>query len=229
MRTVVIKLASGKEKAIDYPTTYFDVKTKTFIKLVSEWNLNKFEVTPESLIKVFGVATDHDWMDYALTTDNRIESAMLKCVRFILEQVEDLNFLPIPKYFTIDGKSYELPKNLGKLTLGQNLHIRMVIEDKDIRSKIAFATAIYMQPIIDKAPFNTDRVKYYEQLILEMPVTDVYPVGFFFLRQLGSFGKEPLLSWHQILSMFLTLLKNVKTFIKTPRLSYLIPTGKSYS
>lgn len=228
MRTVVIKLASGKEKAIDYPTTYFDVKTKTFIKLVEGWNLNKFEVTPESLIKVFGVATDHDWMDYALTTDNRIESAMLKCVRFILEQVEDLNFLPIPKYFAIDGKTFELPKNLGKLTLGQNLHIRMVIEDKDIRSKIAFATAVYMQPIIDGMPFNTDRVKYYEQLMLEMPVTDIYPVGFFFLRPLENFGKEPMLSWRQILSMLLRRLESVVSFTKTQKSSYLIPTGKSY-
>lgn len=52
---------------------------------------------------------------------------------------------------------------------------------------ISFAVAVYLQPFYDKAEFDLDRAKNLEQFILQMPIKEIYPVGFFLLtKQLKS-------------------------------------------
>lgn len=54
---------------------------------------------------------------------------------------------------------------------------------------ISFAVAVYLQPLYDKAEFDLNRAKNLEQFILKMPITLIYPIGFFLLSQHLKSGK----------------------------------------
>jgi len=61
---------------------------------------------------------------------------------------------------------------------------------------MSIVTAIYLQPLYDKkyyglkeSLFDFHRAKELEKHILKLPITEVFPIGFFFLKQLRSYGK----------------------------------------
>jgi hypothetical protein len=78
---------------------------------------------------------------------------------------------------------------------------------------ISTACAIYLQPLIDGGEFNADRVAQVELELMEKPILQFYPVGFFFLKQYQNFGKSRIENFLQYLKKMLT-----KTILKYPHL-----------
>ena len=183
----VVTLASGKKEEIVFPLTYYETPTGVYERVHAEWS---GEMTPESLLKLFSIITGKDYTEYRDSTDLRIEAMMLEAVGFVVNNPVDLQAIPKPKFFKIDGRVLELPEyevKYKKFTLGQLLLIRRVGMMKDIRAGISLAVAVYIQPLLD-GKFDDERVDYYKELVKQLPITDTFPIGFFILRRANNLG-----------------------------------------
>lgn len=185
MRRLTVTLANGKKEDVEVPTTFYDCPTWLFEKIYDQWD---FSTTPESFVRLFSIVTGGNYTDYINSTDAKIEKAILTGTNFFLNNVIELHKLPLPKTFKIEDKEVPIPTELKALTLGQNLYIRRLISNKDIRSGISLACAVYLQPLLDKGKFDDKRVEYYANEIKKMPITSTYAVGFFFLKPLNNYG-----------------------------------------
>lgn len=93
------------------------------------------------------------------------------------------------------------------MTLGQNFHIRAeMAKATNIESLISFATAIYLQPLIDESDFDLTRARMLEEQILDLNVFEIFPIGFFLLSKLNNSGSVGLLH------LLLRKLKKMKTW-----------------
>lgn len=184
-RSYHAKLANGKTIEGKLPLTLYETPTGMFEKVYDKWD---GLVTHESLAKLFAIITDQDIKDYLDSTDERLEATIVKCTQFILENQVDLNKLEVPKFFKYKEDLIMLPTELRNMTLGQNLYIRSRGINKDIRGCVALATAVYLQPLIDHTGFNDKRAEALAMEFRDLPITEIYPIGFFICRRLNSNG-----------------------------------------
>jgi hypothetical protein len=63
-------------------------------------------------------------------------------------------------------------------------------EVKTFDELISLTVAIYMQPIIDGGDFDPDKAMILHEKVLDLPITDTYPVGFFFAKSLMNYGQN---------------------------------------
>lgn len=217
MRKYIVTLSDGSKDEIEVPLTYYDMPTWMYEDIHEKWD---GLLTPESLIKLFSIVTKRNFKDYASSTDSKLESLLLNSVRFILENQMDMNALVRDDSFSIDGITVVLPTELKKLTLGQNLYIRRCLYNKDIRSGIALACAVYLQPLLDNDNFKDDRVEYWADRIRQMPIVKTYPIGFFILRRLNSSGNGLIRLWDLICSIMQRSIAAVLQSLPKPNLNY---------
>lgn len=217
MVTIAIETASGKKRLIECPTSIFEMTTELYQKIITDWT---YDETLTSIIKLFALMTGQPFADYYDSTDLELERAVVKYTKFIYFMEADLQLLPQLNYFKYGNREIPLPKNLGRLTLAQNLFMKKAITSKDSRSYIAFALAIYLQPLIDGSQFNEDRVDQLEKEFLQLPISQTYQVGFFYSSQRKPYGP--------LQRLFLPLTKRithaqvyVKRSLSMPKLTYL--------
>lgn len=181
MRRLIVQTTSSKV-VIECPLAYSELKTKTFEKLWTEW---KGDVSPKGLIQLFALVTDKHYSDFDVSADEALMDTLYKAVQFII--TDNIDELPMPGVFVTRMGTVLIPKDLGRLTLAQNLHVHQLLA-KGPRANLARITAIYLQPIIDGGPFDEDRVEVLAAEISDMPVSRVYPVASFFIKKHGSYG-----------------------------------------
>jgi len=181
---------------IDCPTSWRTCSTGVFQSIIREWEPDK-EIKDRSVLKLFNlligmeVSPEEDDLD--------LEAAIWECTRFVYQESMDFTKLPVPDQIILNNKLIQFPKDLGRLKIGQNIHVRQALQSvKDPNEVISIVTAIYLQPAFDAITYgiNKDESKFdyhraleVEKIILQQPITLVYPVGFFFLKQLRSYGK----------------------------------------
>jgi hypothetical protein len=197
MKEYIITLASGEKETVKFPLTWFDTPTELYERIWEEWDQS---ASPESLVKLFSIITGGKYTDYITSTDNRIERIILEAVKFVVQNPVDLQSMPKPRWFKIEGRTIELPKydiQYKRFSLGQMLTIRKLMYNKDVRSGISLACALYVQPLLD-GKFDDNRVDYYQAIIKKMPITDTFPIGFFILRRANNVGNGLLNYLHLI-------------------------------
>lgn len=90
--------------------------------------------------------------------------------------------LKVPDSIVIEpgARVIVLPKKITSLSIGQNMMVRRKLEEVElIDQAVAYALAVFIEPLISGKPFNSDNVDQIEQLLLDMPANAVYPAGFF--------------------------------------------------
>jgi hypothetical protein len=161
---------------------------------------------PKDPVGLFSILTDQDYEFINNSTDPDIEIRMNACIDFFFSDPEGFKGVGLQKIIKIDNKILEVPSRPGALTLGQAIQLRRrIAETKFLQENIAAAAAIYLQPLYDEAPFDMDKALDLEKILLTMPITRIYPVGFFLLRRLTSSGRWYLIS---SLQMRLTAIEN---------------------
>ena len=189
---VAIRLTSGEK--VKTPDCWANTPTEVFQRIISKWEPEK-EIKDRSRLKLFNlmigmeINPEDDDLDLA--------AAIWECTKYVYLEPMDFTALPVPKTITLGGKLISFPKDLGRLKIGQNIHARQERQNvKDPNEAMSIVTAIYLQPIYDKiqyglpeSHFDFHRAKELEKLILQLPITEVYLVGFFFLKQLKNYGK----------------------------------------
>ena len=219
---VAIRLASGERLRV--PNSWRTTTTDIFQKIIEQWEPDK-PIKERSVLKLFNIMIG---MDISPEEDDLdLEAAIWECTRYVYNEQIDFAKLPLPKYFNIGGVVIELPKDLGRLKIGQNIHVRQELQAvKDPNAAMSIVTAIYLQPIYDKVVyglkeslFDFHRAKELEKIILQMPITDVYPVGFFFLMQLRTYGRGFLPNLSRMIQM---KIQSVQLLLNWRRLKNLI-------
>lgn len=103
---------------------------------------------------------------------------------------------PDKKLFTFEGKQYKVPKDLSFQRFGQKVLLQNKLLSEEPADCIAYAVALYMQPILDGS-FDDEKIEPLEQKILLMPALDIFWIATFFLnklklfKRLGSVGFNP--------------------------------------
>ncbi len=206
---VIVKDPNGNKIAT--PDRWSNCSTRIFQRIIYEWQ-PELAIKDRSRLLLFSILIDKPEQLIAESSDPALEAALYECTRFVYEDPTDFTKLPVPEEITIAGVPIKLKRDLGRMTIGQNIHVRgelndnalvKTADDKLFAKRVSTTAAIYLQPQFDamiqlqvgKMPFDFDSAKQLEQIILEMPITEVYPVGFFFLNQLYLSGQPSLKSW----------------------------------
>lgn len=161
-------------------------------------------------IELFNILTGTSYAK--IKADTSLGSAFFDAINFAYFPSTVSN-QKLPNVLKIDaGHIIEIPKKVGSLSVGQAIAVRERLEqvekrlletpktyffnpDKDkimvsyYEEAISFTVAVYLQPLYDKAEFDLNRAKNLEQFILKMPITLIYPIGFFLLSQHLKSGK----------------------------------------
>jgi hypothetical protein len=202
--TSLIKKGNRKEKVtLSIPESWNEISVEQYQRIVKEWDGYDW-------IKLFSILSGLEVNDISTSTDGKLETTLYRCIQFVFEKSE-LENIPMPKklelrtiWFKDSPLVYDsvtIPENLGRLSIGQAIQARKLLEEsKDIRECISSVTAIYLQPLIDKGPFDMLRAIEIEQVILKMYISKIYPIGFFFLNQLSESGRKHESVWSRIRS-----------------------------
>ena len=194
----MITLVTNDKAKVKCPAGWHEVTTETAQK-IAQWTGDKIEL--------FNILTGTNYAK--VKADTSLGSAFFDAINFAYFPSVVAN-APLPKVLQIDrGHIIEIPKKIGGLSIGQSIAVRERLEQVEARinksietspnkfcftgnfmydEAISFAVAVYLQPLYDKidndkADFDLDRAKNLEQFILQMPITEIYPVGFFLLTQ----------------------------------------------
>jgi hypothetical protein len=189
----MITLVTNNRDKIKCPAGWHEVTTDIAQK-IAQWSGDKIEL--------FNILTGTNYAK--IKADTSLGSAFFDVINFVYFPSPVAN-APLPKVLQIDrGHIIEIPKKVGSLSIGQAIAVRERLEQVDARinaiietqpnkfcfkdgfrydEAISFAVAVYLQPLYDKAEFDLERAKNLEQFILQMPITEIYPVGFFLLSQ----------------------------------------------
>lgn len=204
------------------PENREELTVEQFEKLVNEWD-------GIEIIQAFSILSGIDADFIEQSKDGQLETAMYRCVSFLFKnrkesqyilQNLDLESLPIPDEFEtvplwakdrpsrVNTVKFNKKKKIGSYSIGQAIQARRSLEDfKDLRGGISMLTAIYLQPLIDNDKYDHLRAIELQQVILKMPITKVFPIGFFLLRKLNQRGSLLSRIWN-LLKQKVT--KNVK-------------------
>ena len=194
---------------VSAPDKWDEVSCETWVRILKEWEPEK-PIKERSEIKLFSILTGTSYESIFDSKDYYIESLIYSLVSCIYN--DDFTDAPIPETITVGGKTIKIPRNLGKLSIGQNSIVRKLCRQTDLLTGkpidtnliLPTVTAIYLQPLYDAKPlngdlvtaqFDYDRAMELEKEILKMPITEIYPIGFFFLNLLRLYGT----GWRRLL------------------------------
>jgi hypothetical protein len=207
VKSITVRSSEGYE---DYkiPQSWSEVTVDQYQKIVQTTDL----------ITVFSILCDKDYKTLSNRVNPDLERILFDCVRFVSEQAFKAS--KAPKVLTIDGKELIVPKRIGGLSIGQSIHVRQKLEGcKVYEEVISLAVACYLQPLYDRSEFDLDKALELEQVILKMPITEIYPIGFFLLKPLTRTGSNILRDLRLILAQWwLRSMRSAETLVRWLRL-----------
>lgn len=216
MKRIKFELKGGRIDIVDVPLTLYDVSTYSYQRIIKEWNGSLAK--PTDAVRLFAIITNRPYVDYIESKDANIAEIILKSIRFMFDGSVELKELPLPTHFY----GHEIPKDFGKLTVGQNLHIKQAfVEANDDRECISLIIAIAMQPIIDGGNFNDERIEFYRNEFDKLPITTTYPIATFLFNLLRPRGLRLMQTLLQIWSTTARKLSNAMRLPEHRKQKYL--------
>lgn len=197
---MITLIVNGKK--IQCPTRWADCSLRVFQRIIKEWEPD-LPLEHRSRVLLFSILTGTSYEFVMATRDYGPDSIIQVVTAFAYE--EGLPEGPIPDIYQIGERFVEISKDMGAMTIGQNIQARQAMgTTKDARAAMSLVTAIYIQRHYDSrlvndhlipAEFSLKRAKEIEPLILDLPITQIYPVGFFLLSRLANSGMTFLLNY----------------------------------
>jgi hypothetical protein len=188
---------NGEKKKI--PGCYPELSTGTYQQVYKKWDgFKEPDLVKRDYFKLSCIISGSNFKDYELSTEQKV--TLENTVSWFVDKPLVFNG-DIPKVLAIGDKVLTIPKDIGSLSIGQNIFLRQQIEQsKYLEENISIAVATYLQTIYDNAKFDSDRVIELEKIIRELPITHTYQVGFFLLNRAWPNGRMLGIEWRQILS-----------------------------
>lgn len=115
----------------------------------------------------------------------------------------DFSALKQKKTITVDGKTVNVPKDLGFKTLGQKILLQQKIKKTEgtLSQVVPFAFAVYIAPEIYGSDYDLENAdKFVEEFVNKLLIIDVFPIASFFLKKSIGYMNLRLRSYteHQI-------------------------------
>ena len=173
------------------PSQWQEVNVETFERL-AELD-NDYTDTLKFLAALSGV-------DYStlMNAKESLGAMVTSGLKFIADQQPLLQKIPHKSHFVFEGKGYKVPKDMELERFGQKIMMQQRMSTKQPHECIAFAVALYMQPIID-GKFDEAKIADLEAEVKKMSIIEIYPLANFFFSQLklyrlvGRKGFQPFL------------------------------------
>jgi len=176
-------------KGKEVPDRWEKCSTEVFGKIMADWEPDK-PIEQRDRIKLYQILTGETYEALSQSKDSTLSAYLWTCSQFVYDSEAEWATAPPPE--TINWHSYKvitIPKKIGALSLGSHIHIRQALKaGTSPHSLIALACAVFLQPQIDGTEFNFDRAKELEKEFKAMPITETYPIGFFFFSKLKPYG-----------------------------------------
>lgn len=199
----MIKIRINGER-YECPSCWQEITVKQYIRILLEWDQDK-DIADRDYLKLFSILTNDRFRFKENTVENDI--TIIDAVGWVLTQAFDFD-KQMPKVLQLRGVIYDIPQDPRELSIGQNIHLRRVIDkSKILEENIAIATAIYLQPIVDNSLFKMDKAELLAKEVEQMPINLIYPIGFFLLKRHMGFGAMPTGIWQLTL---ISLKQNLK-------------------
>ncbi len=180
-----------REFSLNLPRTWYDCTFDQWLKLKYEWDGN-------DLLKLLSIMGSEPLEKISATESSNINISIFESMSFIYDQKFSFDDLKLPEVITINERNALIPTDLMKETFGQKVMLMQYINDpdyyiettieeeevtRDYSKLLHIAAAVYLQPQIDGMPFDADKAEGYFDQFKQMPVTDIYPLGSFFLNR----------------------------------------------
>lgn len=221
-----------KVRGYAVPDSWAKCSTDTFQRMATEWEPEK-EVKDRDRVKLYAILCNQSYEALANHKDEYLDALLWEASRFVYEENANFEELPLPKFLETHGKHILIPKKLGSLTIGQNIHVRQAInKGKDPNGLISLVVATYLQPLIDSVvvegkerlgEFSYERALEIEERIKTLPIKVTYPIGFFFLKKLRPFGTR---LWWNLLRTIRMKIKSVLSLLNLRKVNDLLQTLK---
>lgn len=157
------------------PSCWPEVNCRQFQLYATEWDR-------ENLLHLFSLWYNLPLEKVVNSTDRNLVTAVSTVLRFVSKPF-DFKKLQVPDKITLLGKELTIPKELNKLSIGQAIILRKRMDEENQNGLIAFACAVYLQPIYFNCGLEEDRVKLLENEINNLPIIEYYALGFFFAEE----------------------------------------------
>jgi len=161
------------------PSTWREMDTATFVRL------SHLDNDYADMFSLMAALTNID-KDKLLNAKSAFETQTRAALKLVADEVPLWEQIPHKDQFIFKGKAYKVPKNLEMERFGQKVMLQNRLLNNAANDCLAFAVALYMQPIID-GKFNNDKILPLEEEILKMPAIDIYPLAVFFLNKLKEY------------------------------------------
>lgn len=173
----------------DIPSSWMELKTKHYIKIVTEWDTDK-DIADRDYFKLLNIFVDGKFSGLEQTAENQV--TLINTVGWVVTEPFEFS-KELPKVLEYKGRLIDIPEHPSELSIGQNIHLRRdyIDKSKTLMENIAIAVAIYLQPKIDNSLFKIARAQEIAKDLEEMPVHVIYPIGFFLLNRALRFGMRP--------------------------------------
>jgi hypothetical protein len=178
------------------PSTWQEVKVRQYVRILKEWEPEK-DIADRDYFILLKILTDGNFAGMENTLENQI--TLTSILGWVV--TEPFRFSEkLPKVLELSGQKIPIPEDPRDLSIGQNIHLRRdyIEKSKVLEESISIATAIYLQPIIDNSLFKLNRAQEIAKEIDEMPISLIYPIGFFLLRRALGFGLKPVSFWQAV-------------------------------
>lgn len=192
----MITITVNEDKNIQVPVCWEECNTHLFQRIVKEWEPDKL-IDERNKVLLFSILSGTDFKQILLNTDDNLELAIYQCVAFVYNQPMSFK-QEKPDVIKVDGKLIRVPRKLSSMTIEQNMHLRKAISQaKHLEELISLACAVYLQPLVSGPGYDHQKAMDLEKEILELPIWQTFPVGFFFLKKLNNSGSSGRRSLNQ--------------------------------
>ena len=174
----MIRIQIG-ESLFDFPTSWMEVTVRQFFQLRT-WK--------DDFIELISILSGAPYEIIFSAKQVDLDEKLLPYLKFIESPLSEKD---VKKHSTIKiaGIYYPIPSEDSKFTFGQKLSLqeRMIETVNKTGSTIdclAFAAAVYYQPIVQKKRFSTeDADAFAEEFIQGCSISEVWSAGNFFLKK----------------------------------------------
>lgn len=179
-------------KPIKFKTNWYDLTLGDFLA-IRRWKTN-------DTIELLALCSGQPYEEWQRTKQKDVEYKIVPLLGFLSESFE-LNALKVPESLKFGDVTALVPKDLTLEMLGQKLDFqeRMtttynqakadtngkvseeVLTDDTLMEIMPFALAIYFVEKVTGVKYSDDEAEKFVPRILDLPLTEAYPVGRFFL------------------------------------------------
>lgn len=200
----------NKTERVFLPESYDDrgFTCRMYENIFGKWDVEK-PVEERDYVHLFSLLTGATFV----TDSVEAEEKLWQLVRWYVDTQPNYAMEP-PKTFTLGGKEIEVPKNVGAMSIGQNIVLKQVMDKgKYVNQFIGMAVAIYLQPLVDGDKFKKARaIELYNTQIAEMPASEVFPLGFFLLKRANRNGSTLQNGFQKVLDSLTAIPKRMLRF-----------------